>query len=354
MEEQQDLKPYFDLIEGAPTFEVQTAFTKGKVVLQSYENIAVSISGGADSDLVMDFVQKILQILRVLGIVKNVKYIFFDTGMEFYATKEHLDFLEAKYGVEIHREKAVVPVPLGVRKYGQPFFSKQVSDYIDRLQRHGFKWEDRPFNELIVEYPKCKAALRWWCNEWGEGSRFNISRNKYLKEFMVENPPTFKISKKCCEGAKKKTAKRFQKNNDAELSIQGLRKAEGGVRATGVNSCFSSSMGEMATYRPIFWFSDTDKKQYCEAYGVTHSRCYTQYGLPRTGCACCPFGSNFETELKVAEQYEPKLFKAANKVFGNSYEYTRAYRRFKEEREASERERLLEEKAGGKQLSLFD
>lgn len=345
MEEQRDLKPYFDLLDSAPTFEIQTAFTKGyQMIAQVYEKISVSISGGADSDVVMDFVE------RIPHDSAKVRYVFFDTGMEFQATKEQLDFLEQKYGVVIHRERAVVPVPLGVRRYGQPFLAKQVSEFIERLQRHGFKWEDRPFDELYAEYPKCKAGLRWWCNAWGEGSRFNISNWACLKEFMMANPPTFKISPKCCEGAKKKTAKQFQENSDADLSVQGVRKSEGGARSTAIKSCFSQNMGAVDTYRPIFWFSQSDKEAYCEAYGVTHSRCYTEYGLPRTGCACCPFGSNFENELKAAEQYEPKLYKAALKVFGDSYEYTRAYRKFKEEKDQDERDK----RNGGRQLSLYD
>lgn len=315
------------VLDVSPTFFVQDAFIKGASVIGggAYEKISVSVSGGWDSDIVVDFMS------HIPHDPEAVYYVFFDTGMEFQATKEHLDELEKQYGITIHRERAVVPVPLGVRKYGQPFLAKQVSEYIERLQRHGFKWEDRPFDELYEEYPRCKAALRWWCNEWGEGSRLNISHWSYLKEFMVANPPAFKISPKCCEGAKKKTAKMFQKNYDADLSIQGVRKAEGGVRSTAIKSCFSQNTGDVDTYRPIFWFKAADKNAYCETFGVTPSRCYTQYGLPRTGCACCPFGSNFENELAAAETYEPKLHKAALKVFGDSYEYTRAYREFKKE-----------------------
>lgn len=326
--EPKDYSSYFELVDNAPTFEIQTAFTKGDAVIKNrYESISVSVSGGSDSDILIDFVERIRH-TREEDV--NVSYVFFDTGMEFQATKEHLDFLEQKYGVQIHRERAVMPVPLGVRKYGQPFLAKQVSEFIERLQRHGFKWEDRPFDELYSEYPKCKAALRWWCNEWGDKSRVNVSNWAWLKEFMIENPPTFNISPKCCDGAKKKTAKQFQKNSGADLSVQGVRKAEGGARSTAIKSCFSENVGETDVYRPIFWFKKADKEAYCQAYDVTHSRCYTQYGLPRTGCACCPFGSNFENELKAAEQYEPKLHKAACKVFGESYEYTRAYREFKE------------------------
>ena len=75
----------------------------------------------------------------------------------------------------------------------------------------------------------------------------------------------------------------------------------------------------------------TTKKEYETFCGVVHSNCYSQYGLKRTGCACCPFGSGFEFELDVANEYEPKLFTAANAIFGNSYEYTRKYREFKEQ-----------------------
>ena len=330
-DKKRDAQTFDEVLDMSPTFFVQDAFVKGGTLIGSgvYRNIVVSVSGGSDSDVMMDFVE------RIPHDPGSVYYVFFNTGMEFQATKDHLDFLEKKYGVTIHREKAVVPVPLGVRKYGQPFLAKQVSEYIERLQRNGFKWEDRPFDELYAEYPKCKAALRWWCNNWGEGSRFNISHWSCLKEFMVENPPTFKISPKCCDGAKKKTAKQFQKNYDADLSVQGVRKSEGGARSTAIKSCFSQNSACGDIYRQIFWFKKEDKEAYCTTFGVTHSRCYTQYGLPRTGCACCPFGSNFENELKAAEQYEPKLHKAALKVFGDSYEYTRAYLEFKDKKRSA-------------------
>ena len=49
----------------------------------------------------------------------------------------------------------------------------------------------------------------------------------------------------------------------------------------------------------------------------------------RTGCAGCPFGSRFEEELEIIKKYEPKLYKAVNKIFAKSYEYTRRYREFK-------------------------
>lgn len=62
---------------------------------------------------------------------------------------------------------------------------------------------------------------------------------------------------------------------------------------------------------------------------------YTEYGFKRTGCACCPYGRDFDDELKVLEQHEPNLCKAVKNIFHDSYEYTRQYRKFRKEMEES-------------------
>lgn len=313
---------YDELVSSAPNFIIQDCFINAYRHIDSHDKIMVSISGGSDSDVMLDILSK-------FDVDKKITYVWFNTGLEYEATKKHLTFLENKYGIKIQELKAKKPIPLTCRKYGQPFLSKQVSEYIARLQKHNFKWEDKPFEELYKEYPKCKVALRWWCNDWGEGSRFNISYNTYLKEFMVENPPTFPISNICCTYAKKGVAKDFLKENEFDLNCVGVRKAEGGSRASAYKSCYtpSSDCGR-DDYRPIFWFKEEDKSLYEETFGVTHSDCYSVWGLTRTGCAACPFGRNFETELECVKKYEPKFYKAVWKIFGDSYEYTRKYREF--------------------------
>lgn len=82
----------------------------------------------------------------------------------------------------------------------------------------------------------------------------------------------------------------------------------------------------------MFWLRDSDKEEYCKHYGVTHSRCYTEYGLERTGCFGCPFGKRFEEELEIIKHYEPKLYRAAINIFGEAYDYTRRYLRFRKEK----------------------
>lgn len=306
----------------ATTDTINSAFEKCWCYTHNHDNIAVAISGGADSDIMLDMIER-------TGYSDKCQYIFYNTGIEFAATKRHLKYLEEKYGIKINSVNAAIPVPLGCKKYGLPFLSKRVSDYIHRLQINRFQWEDGTFDELYLKYPHCKTALKWWCNANGDGSQMNISRNKWLKEFIMQNPPCFPISDACCIGAKKKTAKIYINNHDFDLYCLGLRKLEGGVRTTAYSSCFSDSFSGPDQFRPIFWFQQNDKRVYEESFGVVHSDCYTEYGLKRTGCACCPFGRNWQTELNVAAKYEPNLYRVATTVFGLSYEYTRRYEEFK-------------------------
>lgn len=295
-----------------------------KINSPKYRNIVCTISGGSDSDVMLDIVWRCDK-------DNKVEYVWFDTGLEYQATKEHLKYLEERYGIRILTYKAKKPIPICCREYGQPFISKNVSNMMQRLMRHNFTWEDKPFDELYRRYPKCKSALLWWTNS-NISDQFNIRRNKYLKEFIIQNPPTFSVSNKCCYYAKKKVIHDLIKENDYRLNIFGVRRAEGGLRVTAYKSCFDEA-DDCDNYRPLFWYKDSDKDEYMDAYAIEHSKCYTEYGLLRTGCAGCPYGRDFENELEIIKKYEPKLYKAVNYIFGDSYEYTRKYREFKKKME---------------------
>lgn len=316
---------WMELYALSPTEIVQNAFSIHFNKFHTYDRIMVSVSGGSDSDILIDMVERI-------GYKKgSVVYVFFNTGIEYQATKDHLDYLEKKYNIEIVRRYAKMPTTVACKKYGQPFLSKMISENISRLQAHNFKWEDKPFEELLQEYPRCKSALKWWCNEWGKNSQSNINRRFGLKEFMVAFPPDFKISNKCCTKSKKDTAQLFAKEFDPDLDVQGVRKAEGGARAMAYTSCFDKTFCGCDRLRLLYWFTDKDKESYNKTFGIKNSKCYTDYGLKRTGCACCPYGKDFEKELEAARKYEPKLYLAACKTFGDSYEYTRKYIKFRDE-----------------------
>ena len=324
-----------------------------------YKNILCSISGGSDSDIMLDIISKVDE-------HNKVQYIWFDTGLEYQATKNQLHYLEKRYGIKIQRERAIKPIPLTCQEYGQPFLSKHTSEMIERLQNYNFKWEDKPFENLVEEYCKevepetqyseyvngkyykgCVEALKWWCNKHGKISKngyeqyshFDICRNKYLKEFMIANPPTFKISSKCCQYAKKENSHRYIKNNDIDLCIIGVRKAEGGIRATSYKSCYDGDCDDYDKYRPLFWYVEQDKRDYENACNIVHSDCYKVWGFKRTGCCGCPYAKELHHELETTKKYEPKFYKAIMNVFGDSYEYTKQYRQFVQDMKRKEKGR---------------
>lgn len=285
------------------------------------KNVCCSVSGGADSDILIDLCEK--------AEPHFVRYVFFDTGIEYQATKEHLDWLEQKYGIEIHREKAKVPVPLGNKKYGVPFLSKHVSEMISRLQKHNFHWENESYDVLSSMYKGCDGALKWWTNSWGSNSHFNISRFTWLKEFMVKNPPEFQISSKCCEGAKKNTSDDYFKKFPADICIIGVRKAEGGQRSTRYSSqLYFNVSHKINHFLPILYLSDADRKEYEDEFEIKHSKCYTEYGLKRTGCCGCPFSKDYNFERDILKQHEPKLNKAIENMWGLTYNYLDKYHEF--------------------------
>ena len=316
-----------DLLDGAPgNLTILDALGKCLQLVRNHEKIMVAISGGADSDIMADLFVR-------CGGRDKVTFIFYNTGLEYEATKRQLRFLEEKYGVKIEVIQPIKPIPLCVREHGVPFWSKYVSEMIMRLQRHGFQWEDEPFDVLYAKYPRCRTGLRWWCNDWqtenGSPSRLNIEWVRGLKEFLIAHPPSFKISPKCCHYAKKEPAKKYAAAGAFDMEAYGVRKAEGGQRAVGHSTCFSASLAGADQYRPLFWFTDADKAEYDAHYGVEHSDCYKVWGMKRTGCAGCPFGKEFEQELALAEKYEPKFHRAMLKVFGVSYDYTRQFLEFR-------------------------
>lgn len=328
------------LLDGFPSDTPATitdALVKANAVLDRYEHPVCSVSGGADSDIMMDIIHRV-------DPERKTKYIWFDTGVEWQATKNHIAYLEYRYDTQIERIKAIKPIPVCCKEYGQPFISKVTSQLIHRLQQHGFQWEDEPYEVLVERYPGCASAIGWWTNHRDTGkfkeSQFNINSHRYLKEFMILNPPTFPISDKCCTYAKKNVSKEYIKTHDVDLMITGVRKTECGIRAASYKSCWTQYDDECDTFRPVFWFTQSDKEIYSQIAGIVHSDCYTVWGFKRTGCVGCPFNKHHLDEITIAGKYEPRLEQAARNIFKDTYDYTARFREFAKMMKQKERDAI--------------
>ena len=100
--------------------------------LKQHPNAVCSYSGGSDSDLLIDLIETARTIMPSLP---PVKYVFFNTGLEMRATKDHVKATEAKYGVEIEELRPKINIVQATRKYGVPFVSKIMSQGLDNWQK---------------------------------------------------------------------------------------------------------------------------------------------------------------------------------------------------------------------------
>ena len=296
---------------------------KCEAVLTTHSHALVSVSGGADSDVMVDLVERVRRVTRC-----RVTYVWFDTGLEYRATRRHVSSIEDRYGIQIIRRRANVTIPVCCRDFGQPFLSKYASDMVRCLQSIGFAWTDEPYDALLERHDGRQiSALKWWCNRWtstDEPGWYDIGHVRWLKEFMIENPPTFRISADCCKHAKKHVSRAMETEIGADVLLTGVRRVEGGIRASH-KTCFDHGHGT-DTYRPLFWLTDSDRLAYERMFNVRHSDCYEIWGFRRTGCVGCPLNSRALADIEIAGRYEPNMKRAAKKVFADAYEYTRMWR----------------------------
>ena len=152
--------------------------------LKWYPKAICSYSGGSDSDILIDMIE------RARGIFPDlppVKYVFFNTGLEMKATKDHVKEVAEKYGVEIEEVRPKINIVKATREHGQPFVSKIMSAGLEGWQKKGLplsiadeyaQADDKAAKraELKERYPKCETTINFLCccNSKGEPSKLLI------------------------------------------------------------------------------------------------------------------------------------------------------------------------------------
>ena len=342
-----DRPPYADF-DSPEKFEAIKSIIARR--LTEHPKAICSYSGGADSDIMIDLIEKTR---RIFGL-PPVKYVFFNTGLEMKATKDHVKATAEKYGVEIEECRPKISIVNAARTYGIPFVSKIMSSGLSDWQKKGIplsiadeyeQAEDKAAKrrELKERYPKCESVINFLCccNSAGEprpNIQLVINSSKYMRDFIGEYLPDFKISAKCCDYCKKQVAHLVQK--DYDLIITGERRAEGGMRSVprkdNSSLCFTETSSGQYRLRPLYYVTDADKAWYKDYYGIRYSDAYEVYGLTRTGCCGCPISHKAVDDLEKIRPFEPNVVKAAWNIFGKSYEYRLKYNEYKKVRQQQE------------------
>ena len=143
---------------------------------RDHDSIAISVSGGSDSDCIVHLVCKYFP-----EYLEKCKFVFVNTGLEYDATKRHLCDLEKRYGIEIDKIRGL-SVVTSCKRYGFPILNKAKAKNINLYLR------DTPKGEYLVFH--------------SDGTMYKFTENernlaRYCKEHNII------VSQKCCDVSKK-------------------------------------------------------------------------------------------------------------------------------------------------------
>ncbi len=156
---------YADFDSPAKFMAIQSIIVKR---LREHPNAICSYSGGADSDIMVDIIERTRDLFKL----PPIKYCFFNTGLEMKAIKDHVKDTSEKYGVEIEEHRPKVDIVTASRTYGIPFVSKIMSSGLSGWQKKNIplsiaeeyeQAEDKAEKrkELSERYPKCESVINF-------------------------------------------------------------------------------------------------------------------------------------------------------------------------------------------------
>ena len=92
--------------------------------LKEHPNAICSYSGGADSDIMIDLIERTRNVFKL----PPIKYVFFNTGLEMKATKDHVKETAEKYKIEIQECRPKINIVQATR-----WNSVCIKDYVKRI-----------------------------------------------------------------------------------------------------------------------------------------------------------------------------------------------------------------------------
>lgn len=269
----------------------------------------ISFSGGKDST--------ILHYLIDMALPNNrIPRVFINTGIEYNYIVDFVKELASKDDrfVILKPTQAIKPM---LEKYGYPFKSKQHSHNLSIYWRNKYK---NDYNLTVKRYLgiiesntlfRCPKKLRY----------------QFTPEFKI------KCSDSCCMKLKKEPVHKWAKENNKTIALTGMRKEEGGQRASLKGCIITDKQNNIIKFHPLLvvdndfenWFIEKNNIKLCKLY-------YPPFNFKRTGCKGCTFSLNLQEQLNIMETYLPNERKQCEFIWGPVYkEYRRLGYRLQKE-----------------------
>ena len=292
-----------------------------KTINKKYDlenNAYISFSGGKDST--------ILHYLIDMALPNNrIPRVFINTGIEYNYIVDFVKELAAKDDrfIILKPTQAIKPM---LEKYGYPFKSKQHSLRVNSFNNN----QDNNFLKKYIT----------GIDKNGKETTFKCPK---VLLYQFEEKGKYNYSNKCCNKLKKEPIKKWQKENNKTITLTGMRKEEGGQRASLKGCIVTDKDKNVIKFHPMLvvdedfenWFIEKNNIKLCKLY-------YEPFNFKRTGCKGCPFALGLQELLDVMETYLPNEKKQCELIWKPVYE---EYRRLGYR---------LRKKGEHRQLSLFD
>lgn len=256
------------------------------------DGVYISFSGGKDSTVLVDLVDKAIP-------NNNIPLVFCDTGLEYPEIREFVK----SYGDRVVWLKPEMTFKQVIEKYGYPVPSKEIAVHV-HLAKLAIA-ENR--EEDSQSYKKLKGQFR---TKDGQLSHYNCAR----WGFLIDAP--FDTTSTCCNIFKKKPSKKYEKESGRH-PITGSTTAESKQRETTwlKQGCNAFDIDRPTSTPMAFWteqdvllyikdnslpiasvygnivYTDEDGMEYDEPV-FNESMQLKTTGVERTGCMFCLFGAH--------------------------------------------------------------
>ena len=280
-------------------------------------NVYVSFSGGKDSTVLVDIIEK-------MGYT-DIPLVFVDTGLEYPEIRE---FVRGGWGDRVVWLRPKITFKQVIEMYGYPFISKEVADTVKGAK----KGQVSRIEKLLGTYKMSDGTL----------SHFN----KKKWSFLLDAP--FEIDSYCCDVMKKQPTKRYETQSKrkpilAQLASESRKRTDAWLH-TGCNA-FESKRPQS---NPMAFWTEQDVLLYIKQYNVPICSVYGDVvedwgdtemvegqltmsdidgwedqgifdakrpplkttGCQRTGCMFCGFGCYFDDDNRFEQMREthPKQY----------------------------------------------
>lgn len=276
--------------------------------IQEYgeENFCLSFSGGKDSTVLHHLLDMALPDNRI-------PRVFINTGIEYVDIVKFVKALAEKDDrfVIVNNRRNIKNT---LEQYGYPFKSKIHSKWVDIYQRNG----------------KNKATE----NYLGEGEKELYRKCPQDLKYQFTDLCTLRISDKCCLKMKEEPFSNWQKENNKQIRIVGVMRAEGGRRMKA--KCLAFKGNKLSHFQPLAVISKEWEEWFIDQYNVNLCRLYYEpFNFERTGCKGCPFTIKLQEQLETLEKYLPNERKQCEILWKPVYdEYRRLGYRLKKGEQA--------------------